>query len=431
MSTQLEVHRESLARSVVGANGAPSRAALDRLGHRVAETLNRLFELLPPKARTIRAAAEFLGVDRNVCQRTMSAIRADRSGLEVLSELPGLPQIRALLNGAQRHLPARRLTSARAALKALEQAVHEAGGTPIRFKRVIDALNSGGRGANEHGSGVAGRQRLHEVALTIAGADLALRFVTTVVHPVDAAARQIQIGYANGFIGQEIRKGAMPATSTVLLATPRVFPSPPSAETASALPALGPGPELLEPFCSERVSLAHEPRDAQGGVPFSIDASALPNGARVDVVTGGKHPPMNSPVHAADDPTLGHMVTLRAPARRLLLDVFVHRTVAVNCLVWGGAFVFNPLLAEVHGAAKLCWHCELPDQPRLELLGEGARYIATDAWDRYAAMVLHLFGRLGWDIDDMVGYRMDVQYPIWGMIYRTELDGQAAQRRPE
>ena len=421
---------EPAARAMSRGGRAPSPAALERLGRRLAAALRALFERLPAGAGTVRSAAEYLGVDRNVCQRTLSAIRPDRSGLEVLSVLPALGQMRRVVESAMRRLPAGRSSSARSALKALERAIRDFGGTPIRFRRAVRSLGTAATEPAQRSSAVTARQRLHADAVAIAGADLALRFHTIAVHPADGEAREVYLAHATGFIGQEIRKGAMPASSTTFLAERGSSTGPVPAARSSALPPLGPGPELLRAFCSEGLVLTREPKHRLG-VAQVIDASVLPDGACVDVVYAGRDGPIPSPVHAPDDPNLSLNVTLRVPARRLVLDVYVHRAVAAHCLASGGAFVWNPLITGPRGNPNACWHCELPDQPRLELIGPGLRHGAIDAWSRYEELVSHLFGRLDWNLDDTVGYRLDVHYPIWGMIYCINLDGQAALRRSE
>ena len=51
------------------------------------------------------------------------------------------------------------------------------------------------------------------------------------------------------------------------------------------------------------------------------------------------------------------------------------------------------------------------------MLGRGLGQVATDANPRHEELTRAMFDRLGWRRDDFIGYRAEVEYPLWGGAY--------------
>jgi len=51
------------------------------------------------------------------------------------------------------------------------------------------------------------------------------------------------------------------------------------------------------------------------------------------------------------------------------------------------------------------------------VLGRGLGQVATGANPRHEELTRAMFDRLGWRRDDFIGYRAEVEYPLWGGAY--------------
>jgi hypothetical protein len=68
------------------------------------------------------------------------------------------------------------------------------------------------------------------------------------------------------------------------------------------------------------------------------------------------------------------------------------------------------------------WLDRLPDRPTLEHLGFGFEQAGSTAYPRMTHLIGHLCNSQGWDPNEFVGHRCQVDFPVWGVQYIMSFD---------
>lgn len=174
---------------------------------------------------------------------------------------------------------------------------------------------------------------------------------------------------------------------------------------------------LLREFCSSPL-----PKIVPSGVPGCFEhvvtpESVSPN-SKIDAFTAISsvydHPALDS-----EDRRRSFAAHMSLPSKWLLQDIFLHRSLASACVPECAAMRWNPYL-QLNPLAG--WANLLPDAPRLEILGGGARSHQSSVWARHGELVQRAFTMAGRDPAEFVGHRMHVPMPIWGMHYVLSFD---------
>lgn len=208
-----------------------------------------------------------------------------------------------------------------------------------------------------------------------------------------------------GVIGHEFRPSAIPL---VLWST--MDPDTPDAPRAALpLSATVEAPNaVLREFCSrplprvtthvadQRVGYVVDlPPDATG--PTDIVLADNPRGP-------DPHPKQRTPAIME----LWALVTL--PARAMVFDVYLHRDLVQTGTPSLEMHLWN-LDAGQQGPTR--WTTRLLGGPRLIALGPPRSAPVSAAYSRQGELTLSAFARHGWNPDEFVGYRCEVQYPLW------------------
>jgi hypothetical protein len=53
----------------------------------------------------------------------------------------------------------------------------------------------------------------------------------------------------------------------------------------------------------------------------------------------------------------------------------------------------------------------------VSVLGVGLGMADTAVWSRHRALMSHMFALVGWSPDDFIGFRCEIEYPVWGAAY--------------
>jgi hypothetical protein len=119
-------------------------------------------------------------------------------------------------------------------------------------------------------------------------------------------------------------------------------------------------------------------------------------------------------------PAVGEMWSLITfPARRLVYDVFLHRDIARRCIpsveVHLRGFDTHPL-----GSRR--WSTRFPGHERLEVLSAGLTGARTASYPRQHELIGRALAAAGWSADEFVGFRCEVDYPIWRAGYCMVFD---------
>lgn len=410
-----------------------------RVGERLLAELAQFIQTLPIERRTVSELSRWLGVTRPICQRVVQAARHRGDPLLGLTHLPGVQGLASFIHAA------RRAGCDPAALDAVEAAtglyadlIDHHGGSQSRLLSAIEQFvaerdSAPARPAPDletpSDDPLHARRLIFEGARAVTGRQFDAQVGVFIYRPRPERPDRVDGVSALALLGIRRREGAMPICPVGAFAQGRPDEIP---EELTVGPITEPGDSplplgRLDEFCStpppriiarrrdDRVSVLVEP-DRTVAQPF-------------DVVLAAKF--LDVPHPAAHDPKVQScFLHSDGPSRRIVITAFLHRTMAMRSLAMAGAYVRERVGARVPGphgrvhvlTAQDLWADRLPDVPRLEYLGLGLGQADTPAHPRQRELLAHLFALQGWSPGDFVGYRIQVDYPVWNAQYVINFD---------
>lgn len=395
-------------------------ARLDGVLRRLHSELRNLLACVPGSPHGASELSRDLGIDRSICQRIVSAASGPYSGGDLVSRLPGTKGLTLFVESVrQTPTDPSVLDSAEAAILAFASVVQDLGPSQSRLVRRIEAGGAGTGSENpldvdEREENV--RRRMFECGCQLTGQFSEVSIATFIFRPTPGTPDRIDMALLRGFIGHRMRPEAMPFSLLWWVAPPENQKPDDHAEyeTLDHAPVQGRSQGvLLEDYSTKPfpVVTSRGPRDRR---VVLIDPASLPKGEGFDVVTANRVD--GAQMHPAHDSPPVHEVWMfgRFPAKLLIFDVFLHRSMARTCIPSIGAFMMSPNLTETMDRR---WLDRFPVGPRLALLEPGDRTVSHPAYPRYPELLGHMFHRLTWPAGDYVGYRCEVMYPQWGAGY--------------
>jgi len=395
---------------------AEDRSSADQLARRLQSELRDLLELLPEPHRRASALSRVLGVDRATCQRIVQAATRQEADAHTLVALPGVMGLRLFLEAMESKelgpLGVERLAGARAAVD--------------RFDGLLDALHVSQRGlrgllaspvdpgqedGRSPGDDPAQRATLYRTAAGIVGRWSAADIHASIIRPSQADPSKTEWVRLRALVGHSWREPSMPLELGGTASLQDKDQTPPFL-TLDGRPASGASPgTLVSDFCTSPLPRVVTRVSGSRSVNV-IDTEGRSGPA--DIVTAlrsGRADPHPSTLN----PPLGEVWSLQnIPAARLVFDVFLHVELARRCMPSLETHLWMPDVSR-HAAAR--WSTRLPGGPRLTLLGAGLGHIETPGFARYSGLVHEVLDRLGWAASEFVGYRCEVEYPLWRAGY--------------
>jgi hypothetical protein len=433
------VHVPAAALDDIGARPLTQdeRTLADEVARRLRLELRGLVELLTEQERGASAMARALEIDRNTCQRIVAATGRGEADASMLVQLPGIAGLRQFMEAMGKRFPggeaAAAIAGVGAAVDRFEKVIDELAGSQRKLRERLDMDRVGGAAGfgGLDSLGTAGpsdnlsvRRSLFRAAVDVVGRWSETRLSLRIIRPVPGDPMHTENVRMTGHVGHMARAISVPlevysGVPEQLVESEGSTGGPDGRVAFQSLDArqsVGDTPGfLMREFCSQPLPRVTS-RAAGAKVVHAIDEMGTP-GQASDIFVADrragrdKHP-------ATQHPAIGEVSTImNYPARRFVMDVFLHRDIARRCI---------PSL-EVHlsplpsGSMILSrWSTKIPGGPRLELLGtpqDGAQHLSTDAYPRHAEAVHALFASAGWDASEFIGYRCDVPYPIWRAAY--------------
>lgn len=401
----------------------------DGVGERLRAELAGVISALPPDARAVSAMTRHLGIDRSICQRVVSAATFKGPGRAVLGRVPGVAGLMSFVRAARRKgVDAGWVSGAEVAAARFADLLRELNLSQAGLVRGMAMAEGGPRAEVSltgplHSSGPATatsrRQRLMVDAADLTGTATDLNIVMAAYRPSPADPRRLEGGYVRGFIGYRARADGMPLVVAWGSAT---VDAARELRAIDGSAALGHAPQaLLADYCSRPLPTITG-RDNAGGRVFVIDpgaagaaggagASVGGTTATADVVIASRSP--NSMPHPmVDDPPMIEVWgQTQVPGRNVLLDVWLHESLARQGVPSVGEYLATPAIASGKGRD---WTRRLPGSPRLQLLGRGVAQSHSVLYERHAALCADFFRALGWDESEMVGFRCEHTAPVFG-----------------
>ena len=395
---------------------AEERAQADRVARRLRGELVALLDSLPPEARHASGLARFLGIDRTSCQRVVFLVARPYTGLEIYERLPGIRALRALESAARSTKPPveRGIVDALgAAITQLQETITTLGGSLARLCRRINA--EGVEAALSHspaGSGDA-RSRLFEAAREVTGRASECWVAVYIYRPSPTDPERVEVLRANGLRGHTARRDAVPLVVHNFSSS---HDAPERFESLESSGAEGSPTIVMEDFTSDPPPLVTA-RQPDEFLVQSVDTPAAGSGDPVDLMLATRstlaHP-------ATQQPPIEEVWGLvNFPSRHLLLDVYLHPDLARNSVPSLDAHLWGPDFAERSGDR---WRTRFSETPPLQLLGAGIRPRGPEAFPRLPELTRQLFDRAGIDPETYLGFRCDVDYPLWRTGYCITFD---------
>lgn len=372
-----------------------------------------------------------LKIDRNICTRILSAIgpgslASGNQGLDVIRRMPGVEGLRMFVDAAEVACKDKGITldpeSARAAIDQYASFLKETCGSHaallrrLEIGRVSVGVSVGPKTATSeqaNQSEIESRRSLFEIAASIAGMSRDLQTFVNVSTPVPDQPRMDHGFFCSANIGMAWDRPAMPFNFSYYSDGTDNESGP---MRVTALNNDIPGSGLILPEFSSSPLPRVTTRSRKRRTILSVDRPAGVN--KMDLTLAGRWSPQLHPRYFGEKYGF-QMLAMQRPTRRLVLDSYIHRSAplpnlpTVGCYFWHGGLASNP--ADY-------WHDQLPGRYTIELLGSGLRNADTPAWSKHREMVEHAFAKVGWNPDDYIGFRADIQYPIWNSTVLMLID---------
>lgn len=402
-------------------------ASAKRVGERLKSELELLIRSLPPQFRGTTAMSRELGIDRSTCQRVMRAARNSTEPLDVLAQVPGAKGLLRFTDAlTMRGIPQQKITPVTEAFEAFHRLIDDLADSQSALIRRIEALtepvydNSArslvrGRPKNEL------REQAFEVISELTERRLELQCNYLFARPLPDNPRKVELVGARDLKGMEGSKGASPVSAFSFYQDPNTQVHAPT-QTQPLYTEDKPNTEhgrfsVIEEFCSED----HPPIEIRQAGDIMIELIEPPgeDAAPIDMAVGYRIAPPIQHVALQEDKRLFFRSTCPIPTRRLMMHVYLHKSMARQCLV--EAFVYERGVESLSDA-RSPWFDRM-DQPLVvEILSNRLAADETPIGKRQRALQAHVFEQAGWDPSDFVGYRTVVDHPLWGCRYAMVFD---------
>ncbi|GAB4385545.1 MAG: hypothetical protein Kow0022_11820 [Phycisphaerales bacterium] len=397
---------------------ADESAQAQRVAARLHADLTRLVAQLPAAAQTGSGMSKHLDVVRNTTQRVVQALRDDAPGLQTLAKLPGTRGLEQLLDAMQKAgLDPGDIELAQVAVRQFEQLIKQLAGSHTKLISRINAR--GGTEITSPLASVEARKTLAEAAAGVTGRSAHASLSLHIFRRSNSNPDVLQRAIASGLLQATILPGGMPVVIRVGDDVEWDDASKRGLKLLDDSNPHGRTPEaLLRDFTTHPLPTVSSRGTADSLVQV-IDPAQLDGPQTLDVITAARSD------HPFCDPRTGRMAIdeiwslVNFPCRRLLFDVYLHREIERMVRPRIEAELWNPNLSSPAGQR---WCTRLPTQPRLELLGEGIDRAHTSTYARHPELTRTLFDRVGWDPREFVGFRCEVEYPVWRAGYCMVFD---------
>lgn len=389
--------------------------ACTQISTRLHAELTRLIRSLPAPARTASGMSRHIGVLRVTCQRLTKALRESTPTPMMLAELPGVEGLQQFVRGCARAGATKDVAeSAETAVEAYAKLVRQIAGSRTRLIERLTLGEPGVRDRHPDLGGLGERRSLYESAAVITGRSCRVALAIYAFRPAPNDGAILQRAMAKGLFGARVRPGGMPL---VLSAGDTMYSDDPAHALALAkgVPPGGRTPEaLLRRFTSDPLPTITT-RARSGMIRQVVDATST-GGRAIDVVTTMM---ASSPMFQEPGvPSLESVWSLvSCPSENLLLDVYLHRSIERHYRPALDAQLWN---TDLTIPTDERWVTRLPAQPRLEIITPDA--CESDIYPRTPELTATFLGTMNWDPSEFVGFRCEVEYPIWRAGYSMSFE---------
>jgi hypothetical protein len=393
--------------------GADERARCDRVASRLHADLSSLVNQLPENARSASGMCKHLHIVRNTCQRVVNALRGQSPNASTLVKLPGVKGLEQFLGAMQNQGASREsIELASIAVAQFDQLINSLAGS---HTKLAARITSTGEVQSESPLGSQeSRKALFQSAVQVTGRSAATSISLYAFRQSPENPDVLQRALASGLLQTTVVPGGMPV---VIRAGDTLQWDDPSNRTLDYLDDSKPHGNTPEALLTDFTTHPLPTVSSQGtsdNLVQVIDPANFEGPQTLDVITAARSN------HPFRDPKTGKLTLdevwslVNCPTVRLLFDIYLHRDLERMVRPKIDSQLWYPNLSSPGGQK---WITRYPSPPRLELLGEGIAHAASQSHPRHPQLTATLFDRVGWDSTEFVGFRCEVNYPIWRAGY--------------
>lgn len=418
-------------------------ARIRRVGDRLRSTLRAVVANLPAESRGISSMARHLKVHKATCQRLVEGLAAEGDGASSLTRLPGVDGLRLILKAAKaKGVPEPVLEQARAAVDGFDELLTSLDVTQTGLNRLIAALGrTGGKQAQASEQvALTHRRDLFRAARSVTGEQQDVKSVVLLVRPDPADPALLRTALLATMVGVERELFARPITPFVLGAVWSQSAQSSAAAPSSSMPV--PSFELVPQFSS--AGLRGVPLESGSGRTAQVvefpgsEASSSHTLGPADVSALFVGSTKSNPT-TDHDARLVFGARIAHPTRLLVMDVYMAADLAALARPVAGAYALSaPAGDTAEGAPERCWHERFPESPAVQIApgaavappADGGSGVAVSvapgphAFARQTELANYAFEREAIPAamrQNMVRYRVVVEYPLWQSEYRMYL----------
>jgi hypothetical protein len=388
---------------------------VERFGNRLAAELGALLELVPPTLLTSSGLGRWLGVNRGTCQRVILAVRSGGDGGEVLRKAPGVEGTAQFVKAVRDRVGRSTVTDrAEAMVHEYAQLVQRLGGSQAKLVRLAskeDPEDIGGDAAPREDQLLSARQAIYQASQVIAGTWCAANVSVQAFRPSPNVKGFLDAAHVRGCVGLRRRSDGLPMSSVL---SGIADPSKHVTLEGEAIEGRH-GSELVAEFCTLPLPtvISHVENKVVQSIILGDNAVEKP----VDILLGGLA------VGSVRDPRaegVSHLTTvfgIRAAARHLVYDFYVHRDMAAGGRVFANALALSPKGMDPVRA----WYDKLGYEMSVRSMGPGVVGAPVGCYPRMQELTTHLFSRVGWDPLEYEAWRIELAYANPGVAYTISL----------
>ncbi len=370
----------------------------------VAQALHAAFtQLLKQPALEGRRAATLaieLGVGRMTCQRItkLGKTSADDAppGPELLAQLPGVSGLRQFLQALEQSgTPQSELTDALEAVESFDGYLRAIGLSQTAFTSALLLHETGTDPLRLRQQ----RSQLFEAASMVTGQSADVTLSMMAIQPNEIPGFNFDQIVVRGYAGMRASGSAMPIRLPINMAYSEYRNV--TGEEAKRQPQ-----ELVEAFCSTPLPSIDSRIIKEKNLAHIVDPGHIPTGEPFDCfATQHSHWSITSP-----GPHKAIWLYIDYPTRHCTFDLYLHRSmeehnvVSGDCHLWGTSLLAPP---------EDLWMTRFADQIKFTRLGSGTDGAASTAYTRHQELTRHMFEHHGWDSEQFIGFRCEMELPVW------------------
>ena len=366
----------------------------------VAASLHRgfaeLFQLPLLKGQRASELARMLGVGRMTCQRIVKLGDDLAPSAELLAEVPGISGLLDFLKALETAgLSSKALEKSRSAVEAFAQLLS---GLDMSQTRLAGALSLH-FDATDPDRLLARRSHLFDASAGVTGQSADATISMMAIRPSQLQEFNIEQIAVRGYAGMRASGSAMPIRLPINMAYSDYRNV--TSDEAAREPQ-----ELIEAFCTRPLPSIDSRVIKAEHLAHLVNPDSIPTGEPFDCFAR-QHNQWNIKDMGQHKAI---WLYLDYPTRHCIFDLHVHRSIdelnnaSGDCHLWGTSLLAPP---------EDLWMTRFSDQLNFTVLGSGCDNSNSEAYARHRELSHDMFEHYGWNAEEFIGYRCEMEMPVW------------------